>query len=173
MHDLDADGDDEVLCGGYRNLDGRAFLAVLESDNLWGQSPQAGTTRYFSPDLPPGIERYYLRLPPSPFSMPNPWRDYLDNLLCLDGSIEFSLCNRKMAGEEGHPESYGVFTFYYDFQMRQLEWYIADLQALMLRRILGRDLTPAETAALSRTDYWDGEKWVQEPTESSRYLLRR
>ncbi len=53
VHDIDVDGDDEVLCGGCRNADGRAFLAVLEIDNLWGQSPQDTLGRYFSPDLPP------------------------------------------------------------------------------------------------------------------------
>jgi len=169
VYDFDGDGDDEIIAGGFRNEDGRAFLAVLEIDNMWGLSPQDSSGHYSSRELPPGTERYYLRLPASPFSVKNPWRDFTQDIVCLQDYLALSLCNAAIADAEGIPKNWGLVTYHYDYRLQMKEWHIADLAAERIVKRLGRQMTPAEIAALDRTDYWDGEKWVQTPTESSRY----
>ncbi len=94
-------------------------------------------------------------------------------MIFSDGIVSFHLCNAKIIDNQGRLKDFSVIGLCYDFQMRQVEWFKGDWEDFMLRRTLGRELTPGEKAAFSRTDYWDGEKWVQQPTESSRYLRRR
>lgn len=53
-YDIDHDHTDEILASGHRDEDGRAFIAVLEMDNLWGLSPQYSCGRSFSRELPHG-----------------------------------------------------------------------------------------------------------------------
>jgi len=61
--DLNDDRKKEIILGGVNNNYRKACLAVFDLAEVQGSSPQIKGTRYFSPVLGPGSEKYYLLLP--------------------------------------------------------------------------------------------------------------
>jgi hypothetical protein len=61
--DLDNDGFKEIILGGLNNNYLKACLVVLDPRNINGSSPQEKGTRYYSEELSPGTEKYYILIP--------------------------------------------------------------------------------------------------------------
>lgn len=169
VFNIDHDGDEEIMASGYRNEDGQAFVAILEIDNMWGLSPQDKSGNYYSRDLPPGTERWYLRLPPSPFSRKDSYRDTVFPLICDNRGISFNLSNCGILEEGDDDWSCTVACYQLDSRMHIASWYMPDLAVATIQRKLERPLSSAEINALSRIEYWDGEKWVDTLSENKRY----
>lgn len=62
--DLDGDGRKEILLAGVNNEYRSGFLAVLDTTDMGGASPQQNPY-YTSPELGPGKEMFYIRFPQS------------------------------------------------------------------------------------------------------------
>jgi len=61
--DLDNDGNDEIILGGLNINYQKACLVVLDSRKISGRSPVERGTRYYSEELEPGTEKYYILIP--------------------------------------------------------------------------------------------------------------
>lgn len=169
VYDIDQDRTDEILASGYRDEDGRAFVAVLEMDNMWGLFPQDSCRSDVARDLPAGTERWYLRLPPSPFSNKDSYRDTASPLNCTKSYFAFNLSNCGVVDYKDNEWSCTIAAYLLDYRMNVIKCHTPDISLANIQRKLGRKLTVADTSGLSHIDYWDGEKWVGTATESKRY----
>jgi hypothetical protein len=61
--DLNDDNKKEIVLGGVNNNYRKSCIAVFDHLNVKGSSPQEKGTKYFSPELESGTEKYYLLLP--------------------------------------------------------------------------------------------------------------
>jgi hypothetical protein len=61
FHDLNDDGRKEIIAGGMNNQYDSPVFMVFEPDEISGASPNSG--EYACPSLPPGSEKFYVRLP--------------------------------------------------------------------------------------------------------------
>jgi hypothetical protein len=154
-HDLDGDGREEMIAGGVDNEFG-GCLIVFDPERIEGCSPQTGEFR--SDELRAGSEKYYVRFPRSDISLA------LGDI--VEGLLHFGITNNKRI------VAYTIYNlgFEFDFRLRCLnvDWghgFMIRHNQLAAAGKIRSALDAAYREAFRRAiRYWDGSKWVAEPT---------
>ena len=166
--DLNGDGSAEIIIGGQNNGYDSACLAVLDPQRMEGASPQKDTPRFEFLDLPPGTEKYYLLLPPSPLS----------RLLTVRNRVSAISIDREARTIEvlvvEHREPYAgglsyILRYLFDYDFRVLsckpeDYYTSKLRELRALKVMP-EITRDEIASWKDLVlYWDGTRWTTTPT---------
>lgn len=167
--DMDKNGIEELFLVGVNNAFLRTSITVLDPRYVSGCSP---TTAQYSPsDIPLGLEKYYILLPLSDLSTRPPssnnWIGYLS--FKGDGSIEIK------SEEPFDKERYDLL-FYFDSTMKCIKVRPTDDFVRFHRKMEaeGKLKTIVDEQYLDNlrraVQYWDGDKFVLEPTMNRLYL---
>lgn len=157
--DLDGDGREEMLVGGVNNQYG-GCLIVFDPARVSGSSPQTG--EFKSDTLPPGSEKFYILSPRSDVSLA------LGEM--VEGVWKIGLTSNKRIA--AYTDS--VLEYDFDFGLRCLtvDWghaYMVKHNELRAAGKVNTDFGEAYRQMLARgVRYWDGSKWVPEPTSNLR-----
>ena len=167
--DLDGDGVEELIYAGENDSYEKSALLVIDPRKMEGHAPSTG--QYTSQDSQPGLEKYYVLLPSSdlwvPFAHPKPHGDFL--ILEDDGSIEVR------SEETTDGVSYALI-YYFNGAMKCTKVQASDSFIQLHRRLEANGKTKSVADAqyfeeLRRgVEYWDGEKFVHEPTMNKLYV---
>jgi hypothetical protein len=167
--DLDGDGVEELIYAGENNSFEKSALIIIDPRKIDGFAPS--TAQYTPQDSRPGLEKYYLLLPSSdlrvPFSHPRPHGGYL--FLEEDGSIEIR------SEEITDGVSYDLI-YYFNRTMKCIVVQASDSFMKLHQRLEaeGKTKTIADAHYFEQLRqgvlYWDGEKFVHEPTMNKRYV---
>lgn len=158
--DLDDDGFKEIILGGLNNNYNTACIIVLDPRKIEGSSPQEVGTRYYSEELGPGSEKYYILIPPDEvgYHLSENHYEVISYIVLLE--------TRKLLLETKH--SSAIYEFDYKFNPDYLhlrDKFKAKLGKLRNEGKIKKDLEQFDRdEILSRIRYWDGEEWVNEAT---------
>jgi len=160
VHDLNGDGRMEIIAGLYGNEDGQARLAVFDTDEMQGASPQSKPA-YTLEEMAPARHLRLFRFPPSPFWEPGAYRDVVGRIESFGENLRADIANSGMVKESN--ESILNFRMYgYLFSTTLEPIALNDPPDRFLARfrdIFGRDFAPADRARLEVIDEWDGTAW--------------
>lgn len=169
--DLDGDGVSEILAYGTNNGYRQPSLAVLDSREVTGSSPQTDTPAFQIAGTLPGREKYYLLFPRDPIN-----RACGSNLGTIAGvqltgdSIRLLSCS----SFSGHT---GYLLFFLDRQMKLQSVGLSSsytfLHDLLLKnKDLPRPYSAQELENPGPIRYWDGTAWAEQPTLTQYWLNR-
>ncbi len=153
--DLDGDGREEMVVTGVNNQYG-GCLIVFDPGRIAGCSPQSGEFR--SDTLPPGSEKYYVRMPRTDVSLA--LGDIVEGLLHVGVTT-----NKLLAAVTVHNLAYE-----FDFGLRcvNADWqhgYMMRHNELAAAGKIHSALDEAyRNTIINGVRYWDGRAWVAEPT---------
>ena len=168
--DIDGDGVEELFFAGQNNRLQGACVVVLDPRHIEGNAP---APQAFMPQgIPPAQEEYYLLLPPT--DLKPYWSDITNEVMGLimeaNGRLEVVVQEILVTG--GTPTFYA----YFDSTMECVHARAADGFAAVHTRFeaegkvtkkLDKDYFDEWKRNIS---YWDGEKFVNQPTMNKRYL---
>ncbi len=167
--DLNGDGVGELIYTGENNSFDKSAILVLDPRQIDGRAPS--TAQCTPQDSRPGLEKYYVLLPKSeiqgPFSHPRPHGQFL--FVEGDGSLEAK------SQEVAEGVSYALI-FYFDRTMKCTKVLASDSFMQLHRRLEaeGKTKTVADAHYFEKLRqgvlYWDGDKFVHEPTMNKRYV---
>jgi hypothetical protein len=171
--DIDGNGLEEILVAGYNNSFERSALAVLDPRRMEGQAPASGG--FQAQGVQGSPETYYVLLPdPDLYKLANPWTQGSGVSCTAGGIIEVRSGRILPAGKPG--EWIGVVLFFYfDNQLNCVNARAGDDFSNYHVRM---ERAGTLTATLDESyfvqlrqgvQYWDGEKFVKEPTMNQRY----
>ncbi|MCH7732873.1 MAG: VCBS repeat-containing protein [Candidatus Marinimicrobia bacterium] len=167
--DIDGDGTDEIVFGGTNNDYDQAILGVLEYGSISGHSPQ-DDINYIPKGVPPGNQRFYIRFPtvkPTIYTLS-------DNARMLVTQIsDLGKKQLDVRVSDGLSKSAGIF-YTIDYEMVMGKVGLSDGFLHSYFETYGRDLyddfePDFITEYFSKLEYWDGDKWVTEPTENKHW----
>ncbi len=161
FEDINGDGIKDVIIGGVNNQFDCPFLAVFDSENISGCSPNTG--EYASAALQPGSEKYYIRMP-------------LTKVGAAVGPNE--TCARIMNRGEGiwsvstQPTSL-QYRFAEDFRILEIKdshTFEMRFREAREKGYISGELDQAYLDSLKDQVRWyDGEKWAAEPAMRNRW----
>jgi hypothetical protein len=158
--DLDEDGKKEIVIAGMNNEYKKSCIAVFDSQNIQGGSPQENE-KYICDNLERGTEKYYVLLPRLDWA-------YKNNILESISQIN-NLKNRRISFVT--KVSRVIYEFSYDFKVLKIR--PSHATEVMYNDSLqeGRidfDLNEQYVEYLSNNIlYYDGQNWVSTPTMTS------
>jgi hypothetical protein len=168
VFDADDDGVDELVCAGEHNGYDLASLAILDSRNFSGHTP--APPAYTPAGIPHGNEKYYLLFPRTDLkSVATQKRARTRSVRKLAGVVDAHVHE-----EVGFQEPFVVYHF--NNAMECLSADGSDPFVTLHRKLeregkLTRGLDTAYWEELKQgVQYWDGEKFVSEPTMNKRYV---
>jgi len=152
--DLNDDQKNEIILGGVNNNYRKACLVVFELPKVKGSSPQIKGTRYYSPELEPGSEKYYLLLS----------QNVVGQTLFIQENVKsIDLLNNKRFDVT---TTISRIHFEFDCDLNCTDVYLGDEFVLKFNKLkeegkLYVDLGDIDTEKLkSEIIYWNKEKWV-------------
>ena len=169
--DLDNDGIEEILLGGANNGLNKAALVVLDPRFISGHAP---TTQSYVPDgVGPGTEKFYVVFPRSDLQiLANQKRSDMDMLEFNPSGIETHIIEL-VEGQNLGP----MFVFNNAMECTKVEdedVFVRFHQNMEAEGKLTKKLNAKYYGDLRQgVQYWDGEKFVHEPTMNKRYLEAR
>lgn len=175
--DIDGDGIEEFFFGGENNSLNIGMLAVFDARWVEGYGPNRGESFSLSRDgIPSGSEKYYITFPQSDIQeISRTPRNHVDEIeFKQDGSIQLS-SGEVFSGTKGEYIPYRIF-FYFDAAFRCMRVVPMDEFVRLHQRWEkeGKLRQPLDEKYLENlrrgVQYWDGEKFVKEPTMNKRYV---
>jgi len=168
--DIDGDGVEELLFAGENNAFNLASIVVLDPRTIEGYAP--ATNEYIPEGVKTGRDKYFLLFPRSDVGTlaPHPRNVATELNLKSDGSTEVNFGERF-----SNSESYNLYT-YFDGSMKCIRVIPNDDFILFHRRMeaegkLSKKIDDKYLEELRQGfQYWNGEKFVHEPTMNKRYL---
>lgn len=158
--DLDIDGTEEIILGGLNNNYQKPCLVVLDPRNIAGSSPQEMGTRYYSEELGPGTEKYYLLIP----------RNEVGKLL---GIYEFIPAVDLYKNKRIQISTSLSRVFYeFDYRLKPTYIHLGDEFNFKFKNLEreGKISIPLSTVKAnilkSKILYWNGKAWTDKPTIS-------
>jgi hypothetical protein len=156
--DLNNDGFKEILLGGVNNQYMKACLVVLDPRKIEGASPQGKESRYYSGELNPGTEKYYLLIP----------QDEVGKFLNRYDAVAYAdlIGNHRILISTKFSRAFYEF----DYQLKPTYLHFGDEFSSKYKQLEkeGRINSPQHTIdkdkLLSEIVYWDGKDWTQTPT---------
>ncbi len=171
--DIDQDRVGEILFGGANNDYDQAIIGVLEYGYISGHSPE-DDENYVPQGVPRGTERYYLRFPhcSNLIAMPDNARMDTQSIENLDhDQIRVGINSGlfELAVNMMFRITYGLqvveFDFSDDFNRAYFNRYGHNLSV---------DFSPTFLREyFSKLEFWDGDRWVTEPTENKYWRERK
>ncbi len=168
--DVDHDGKQEIVLGGINNAYRRACVVVLDPAHFDGCGPS--TPDFFPEGFNKGIEKYYLLLPWTDLGQtvsPTVYNQVL-RLSRIDANMF------RVTTKESQNEKYGGEIIYNFGQRMQIQSVVASDPFISSHERLERQgkLTEKLDSAYYQeledsVQYWDGERFVSEPTENRYY----
>jgi len=167
--DIDGDGLQEIFLGGVNNGYRLGALVVLDPREISGHAP--GTASYIPENVQRAAEKYYLLIPRNDLqkvAVENSGRVAEINFPS-DGSIRIG------TGESMGPDRVYGPIYYFDSHMRIMKLLPeSEFEALHHRLEAEGKLTRKLDEQYYRelregVRYWDGERFVKEPTMNGRY----
>jgi hypothetical protein len=166
--DVDGDGTEELFFAGENNALDAACLAILDPRRIVGHSP---LNHEFVPDnLEAGTEKYYIIFPRTDLETLSNHPRNVAYELQVSGSASFHV-----GCQESFPEGgYAVF-YEFDSSFRVRKAILSDDFVAFHRQMeaegrLHKKLDEEYTSDLLKAvRYWDGEKFVPEPTMNRKY----
>ena len=156
--DLDQDGVQEVLAGGYHNCTGEGMLVVLEPGKMAGVAPGHAHGEGF----PPGTEKYYLRFPATVYAGHGS-KDNISSITVTNESIHAVVANHYLASRSRAPSAEAIhYTF--DFNLRLRSVLPNDYYRHAWYELRQEDFGESALDAVKSLRYWDGEEWTATPT---------
>ncbi len=170
--DVDEDGIEEVLAVGYNNAFKKNVLAVLDPRNIDGYAP--ATTEFTPQGVSRAAEKFYILLPdPDLFQLPNRLPVSRGSDFLESGSLAFKTVRYVSVGKLGSRAAEVFFDF--DKHLNCVSVRVAD-EFADLHHIFEKEgkikkkLDAQYFEDLRRgVKYWDGEKFVKEPTMNKKY----
>ncbi len=160
VHDFDGDGRPELLLGGVNNEYRKPFLALFETDDIRGGSPQLDPA-YRGRGVPPGSQKLYILLPRTDIALA---RSPMESV-----SVIHLLGNDRIEAVVGDTPLDSPLYFEFDFGLKTGRvrgshgFEKAHREALAAGKISSR-LDAAYYRALEKDILsWDGSAWVRLP----------
>ena len=152
--DLDDDQKKEIILGGVNNNYRKACIVVFDLLDVSGSSPQMQGTRYYSPELEPGSEKYYLLLPP--------------NVVGQSMGIQENIRGIDLLNNGRFDVTTSISRIHYEFDrdLNCTDVYLGDEFVLNFNKLkqegkLKIDLSDIDIEKLkSEISCWDGEGWI-------------
>ena len=166
--DLDNDGIEEILLGGVNNGLNRAALAVLDPRCISGHAP---TTQSYVPEgVGQGTEKFYIVFPRSDLQiLAGQKRNEMNMVKLLPSGFETQIIEFVKDQRVGP-----IFQFNNAVECTKLndeDQFVRVHQRLEEEGKLTKKLNVQYYEELRQgVQYWDGEKFVHEPTMNKRYL---
>ncbi len=168
--DLDGDVVQEILLGGVSNAYAQPALAILDPRKIGGHAP--ATVKYIPQDVQEGAEKYYLLFPHTDLAkFAADVKGTVGEIrIAADGLIEVGT-GEIMADNRPYGPMY-----YFDSKMKVVKLlpevgFEALHKRLEAEGKLTRKLNEQYYKELIEgVRYWDGEKFVKEPTRNRRYV---
>jgi hypothetical protein len=168
--DIDGDGIEELLFAGTNNGLNAASLLVLDPRKMSGYAPSPPA--YTPVGVEKGMEKYYILLPQSDLSKVGPSRrNYVHDLRLTSDNL-LLLQTAEIQSGDHKP---GIL-YFFDTQMRCVrvdgnDYFVQAHKLLEDEGKLSKKLTEQYYDELRKSvQYWDGEKFVNEPTMNKVYL---
>jgi len=167
--DIDGDGIEELLFTAENNSFNRAAILVLDPRYAEGYAPS--TPQNTPQDVHQGLEKYYIMLPYSDLQSLATYPRPTSGGLSFRGNKLIEVKSQ----EEIQGESYDMM-FYFDSTMKCVEVRPSDRYLLYHRRMESEGklkviVVERYLEELRRgVQYWDGEKFVHEPTMNKLYV---
>jgi len=167
--DIDGDGTAELVAFGENNGYDMASLAVFDPRTLSGHSP--APPAYTPPSIPAGTEKYYLLFPRSDVQKVATHKRNVAEGIELRNDGLLRVVAAEIVGNLWYPVYY-----FFDTSMKCVKVEADDILIDLHRKL------EAEGKLTGRLDakyyeelrqgvlYWDGEKFVKEPTMNKNYV---
>ena len=164
--DLDGDGVKELLFAGQNNRLEKACLAVFDPRRIQGHGP--APKEYIPQGVDRGTEKYYLLFPLTDLkSLRVDITNVAVNLAVKENGLLECIVNEQT--------NTGDLYYYFDSRLRCVEARPSDLFTASHRKLeaegkVSKKLDEKYLEELRQgVRYWDGEKFVSEPTVNKRY----
>jgi len=164
--DIDQDGVGEILFGGGNNDYDQAIVGVLEYGYISGHSPEDDKS-YVPIGVPRGTERYYFRFPHWNKLIPLPDNARMDTYYIKDlDNDQLRIAIISSVFYKSPDMMYRT-----DYNFRVLEFEFADSFNRQYFKRYGHDISVDFSeeflrSYFTRLEFWDGDRWVTEPTEN-------
>ena len=160
-YDVNRDGRMEIIAGLYNNEDGRARLAIFDSDDMQGASPQ-NTPQYTLAGTAPARHLRLFRFPASPFVEPIAYRDVVTLIETSAGFVRAGISNSGIYKGNTSSDITAFGMYWYNFSTALEPVALGDIPDMFLSRFrdsFGRTFSTADRARLEVIDEWDGSAW--------------
>jgi hypothetical protein len=171
--DLDKDKNERIIARGYNNSLKRNVLVVLDPRRLDGHAP--ASAEYTPQGLDAAAEKFYILLPdPDLFKFSSHVNVAISGVAIRGGNIEVLAARDIPVDKLGNRAAEVYFDF--DDNMNCVKVRVADQFADIHRRLekqgkLKKKIDQKYLEDLRKgVQYWDGEKFVKEPTMNQRYV---
>jgi hypothetical protein len=168
--DIDHDGIDEILCIGQNNSFNLASFTIFDPRSIVGHSPSDSSRTPVG--IPAGTEKYYILFPRSDLQiLATAKRNIAESMHISNDSLI-----RINVGEHiGSDKYYHLYFFDSKFQCFRVDgedWFITFHRKMEAEKKLTRQLDAHYYEELrTGVQYWNGEKFVNEPTMNKWYLI--
>ena len=139
-------------------------MAVLKPFDMDGTSPQTVGGQYYVKDLSSGKELYYIRFPQSDFYSLTASRDWAYQIID-DGRILQLAVGNFVVSSVNRLDDRNILYYFLgrDFSIKEVT--ISDSYKMKVLELTGESIDELSVERkLKRLLYYDGEKWVKEPT---------
>lgn len=168
--DLDGDGITELLFAGSNNGFNQAHLLVLDPRIVTGHNPAPVT--YTPVGIPEGLEKYYILLPQTDLNKASPQRRNTTAYIrpTGDGLLEVG------TQEDQDTKPYPGIMYFFDRSLKCVrvdadDYFVEAHRKMVEDGKLTKKLGEQYYEQLRQgVRYWDGEKFVKEPSQNQLYL---
>jgi hypothetical protein len=173
VKDVDGDGKDEIIALGYNNAFNRNVLAVLDPRKISGCAP--ATPEYTPQGMIQAAEKFYILLPdPDLFELPNRLSVAQGAYRVESADLEVRTVRYFSGGSVGNRAAEVFFDF--DDRLNCVKVKVADEFVNLHRQFKkeGKIKTKLDDQYFENLRrevmYWDGQKFVKEPTMNKKYM---
>jgi hypothetical protein len=170
--DIDGDGNAEVFAWGYNNAFKKNALAILDPRKIDGHAP--ATTEYTPQGIAWAAEKFYVLLPDPDIFEYSTRTNVAASLVFLQSSgFEIRTSRDVPVGELGYRSAEVFFVF--DDHLNCVKVRLADEFVNIHRRLeiegkVKKSINEKYLEDLRKeVQYWDGERFVKEPTMNKKY----
>jgi hypothetical protein len=172
-HDIDNDGRQEIVATGVNNGHGKAYILALDPDRLEGCGP--APSEFYPRGIPKAKEKIYMLLPRTDISEKYSTSGYStpDAILVMpDGNLIVYV--QELDGVfPDQPNANILFTIGPNLRILSVTWsdqFLRIYDRLLSEGKVKKPLSPEYWENLKKGAlYWDGEKFVKEPTMNKLY----
>ncbi|MBI5476360.1 MAG: hypothetical protein HY964_06455 [Ignavibacteriales bacterium] len=176
--DLNKDGNEEIILAGINDAYNRAYLAILDPDNIDGYAPV--TSQYKPVDIKKAEEKYYLLFPLSKlheFYGKVSYNGIRSLEILKDGKIRVYINEILSINKPDNIKDVGeVYLFRLDLEVEAIapnDHFIKLNNYLLEHGKLKKSLIPEHLEELKKSIlYWDGEKFQNTPTRNKLYSFK-
>ncbi|MBI5215767.1 MAG: hypothetical protein HY960_08445 [Ignavibacteriae bacterium] len=167
--DVDKDGVDELLFAAQNNAFDNASLTVLDPRVIAGYSPADSTRTPMN--TPEGTEKYYLLFPRCDIKLfATAKRNNADAIMFASESVT-RINVAEYVGNDSYYQFYFLDSLYRCYRVDGEDWFLTFHRKMVKE---GKLSTPVDSVYYQNlrkgVQYWDGEKFVNEPTMNKRYI---